>query len=317
MARKIIIDTDPGIDDSMAIFYALKSPELNVVGLTTIFGNGTTELCTQNALRLLEIAQRTDIPVARGAQEPLAGAFHGTGYVVHGDDGQGNTNLPLPTAKAIGKSAAAYIVEEVMAAPGEITLVALGPLTNLALALHRDPRLAENLQEIVLMGGAAFVPGNLSPAAEANVFHDPEAADLVFSASCPITMCGLDVTEKTIMPSAMLEQIGGFANPEAQHLARIIPHYHDFYRATRNFDGICVHDSTTISYLLAPHHYTTVQRPVCVDTSQGISRGKTWPGRGGRRDANSPWGARRTVNILTDVDAPAVLALELSRMAKQ
>jgi inosine-uridine nucleoside N-ribohydrolase len=316
MSRKIIIDTDPGVDDAMAIFYALKSPELEVLGLTTVFGNVTTDICTTNALRLLEIAGRADLPVSEGAHRPLACEYHGTGDVVHGEDGQGNTHLPPPTHKPSGIYAANYIIQQVMAAPGQVTIVALGPLTNVALALLLEPRLAANIQEIVIMGGAAFATGNLSSAREANIDNDPEAADTVFAANCPITMCGLDVTEKTVMSTQELERIGTFDNPLAQHLARILPHYHNFYKSFLGLDGIFVHDSTTISYLLAPQCYRSVQLPVCVETSQGVSRGKTWPGQGGLRDAGSPWESRRSVNILVEVDAAAVIRMELERLAK-
>lgn len=316
MPRKIIFDTDPGIDDTMAIFYALKSPELEVVGLTTVFGNVGVETCTTNALRALEIAGRADIPVSQGATRPLVTEYRGSGNVVHGDDGQGGVNLPPPTTQATSLSAAEFIIREVMAAPGQITLVPVGPLTNIALALHLEPRLAANVQEIVLMGGAAYAPGNITPTSEANIYNDAEAADLVFAADCPITMCGLDVTEKTVMTSAMLDSIGTFNNPMAQHLARILPHYRHFYHWLLGLEGVFVHDSSTISYLIAPQHYGTVQQAICVDTTEGISRGKTWPGRGRQRDRNLPWATRRPVNILVEVDAPAVLQLELERLSQ-
>lgn len=316
MPRKIIIDTDPGIDDSMAIFYALKSPELEVVGLTTVFGNGGVETCTANALRLLEIAGRMDIPASQGAARPLASEYRGRGSVVHGEDGQGGVNLPPPNKQATGLSAAEFIIREVMAAPGQITLVPVGPLTNIALALHLEPRLAANLKEIVLMGGAAYVPGNITPTSEANIYNDAEAAEIVFSVDCPITMCGLDVTEKTVMTSVMLDSIGTFGNPMAEHIARILPHYRTFYKSVVGLEGIYVHDSTTISYLIAPHYYGSLQAAICVDTAEGISRGKTWPGRGGMQDAGLPWATRRPVNILVEVDALAVLQLELERLAQ-
>src|SRR5260221_4950143 len=230
MARKIIIDTDPGVDDTMAIFFALKSPELELVGLTTIFGNVHTDLATTNALRLLEIAGRTDIPVARGADHPIAVPFGGPVPFVHGADGQGNVNLPPPTTKALNKTAAEFIVEQVMAHPGEITLVPIGPITNLAMALRLEPRIAENVRELVVMGGSAFGPGNATPAAEANTHNDPEAADVVFGASWPVTMAGLDVTERTIMTPEHLSLYKTFDNPMAQHIARILPFYVGFFR---------------------------------------------------------------------------------------
>src|SRR5207244_286315 len=137
---------------------------------------------TTNALRLLEIAGRTDIPVAKGADQPLAGVFNDPATVVHGDDGQGNVHLPPPKTKAIDQTAAEFIVQQIMAAPGEVTLVPIAPLTNIALALRLEPRIAENVREVVLMGGNALGPGNATPAAEANIYNDPEAADVVFGA---------------------------------------------------------------------------------------------------------------------------------------
>jgi inosine-uridine nucleoside N-ribohydrolase len=314
-ARKILIDTDPGIDDAMAIFYALSSPELQVVGLTTIFGNATTEIATLNALRLLEIAERTDIPVARGALRPLAMDFAGPADFVHGDDGQGNLFLAPPLGQPHPLDAARFIVETVMASPGEITLVPLGPLTNIALAMLLEPGLCDALAGIVLMGGAAFVDGNATPAAEANIHNDPEAADIVFGAACPVVMCGLDVTEKTVMTGADLAQIADIDNPRAQHLAAIVPFYAKFYRSVGLLDGIYVHDSTTISYLLAPEHYTTTAHPVRVDCGHSFSRGKTLAARN-VSDYTPAWQNRPSITICTDVNGPAVVALELERLAR-
>jgi inosine-uridine nucleoside N-ribohydrolase len=312
-ARKIIIDTDPGIDDAMAIFYALASPELEVVALTTIFGNAPTDLCTTNALRLLEIAGRTDIPVARGADRPLAMAYRGAADFVHGTDGQGDVFDPLPTTACDPRAAAQFLVDTVMASPGEITLVPIGPLTNVALAMLLESRFSSSLAGIVLMGGNAFCSGNASPAAEANILNDPEAADVVFGADCPIVMCGLDITEQTVMTAAHLATLATVDNPRGRHLSRILPYYHRFYRDRTGLDGIFVHDSATISYLLAPELFTTVAHPVRVDCSPGIGRGKTWPSR---RDAHddSPWAGRRDVTICIGIDAEASVALEFSRL---
>ena len=145
------------------IFYALESPDLEVVGLTTVFGNADTSVCTTNALKLLEIAGRTDIPVAKGAEAPLAMPYRGPVAFVHGDDGQGNVFLPPPTTSPLPIDAAHFIIQTVMDSPGEITLVAVGPLTNLALAMQLEPTLSSHVAEIVLMGGNAFVNGNASP----------------------------------------------------------------------------------------------------------------------------------------------------------
>ncbi len=314
-ARKILIDTDPGIDDAMAIFYALESPELDVVGLTTVFGNAHTSVCTTNALKLLEIADRTDIPVARGVEAPLAMPYRGPVAFVHGEDGQGDVFLPPPTTSPVAVDAAHFIIQTVMESPGEITLVPLGPLTNLALAMQLEPTLSTQVAEIVLMGGNAFRGGNASPAAEANILNDPEAADIVFGADCPIVMAGLDVTEETIMTSADLARMATFDNPRARHLSAIVPFYQQFYKDRLDLDGICVHDSSTISYLLAPELYTWSEYPIRVDIGNSVCRGKTQTAAR-ISDHESAWNGRRAVRILTGVDSRAVVELELQTLAR-
>lgn len=313
--RRILIDTDPGIDDAMAIFYALASPELEVVGLTTVFGNAHTPVCTRNALRLLEIAGRADIPVAEGAHQPLAMPYRGPADFVHGTDGQGDIDALPPTGSPAGVDAVRFIIDAVMAAPGEITLVPIGPLTNVALALRAEPRLADALAGIVLMGGNAFCGGNASPAAEANVLNDPEAADIVFGAECGVVMAGLDVTERTTMTGAQLDRIAAIDNPRARHLARILPYYRRFNEAASGVDGIFIHDSTAISYLLAPQHFSSVRHPVRVDCGNDVGRGKTWASTRPLHGA-SAWDGRPEVAILTGVDAEAVVELELQRLER-
>jgi inosine-uridine nucleoside N-ribohydrolase len=312
MAQKIIIDTDPGVDDSMAIFFALCSPELELIGLTTIFGNVHTSLATTNALRLLEIAGRPDIPVAKGVDHPLARPYKGPVPYVHGDDGQANIHLPPPTRKAVAMSAAEFIIDRVMAHPGEVTLIPVGPLTNIALALRLEPRIADNVREVVIMGGNAFCHGNASPAAEANILNDAEAADVVFGAPWQVTMVGLDVTHKVQMSKAHLAEYGGIDNPMAQHIHRIVPHYVDFFESRYHTDGIFVHDSSAVAYVIDPSLFTCVQAPVRVDTDSGISRGKTWPNMGER--ILPPWENRPLVNIPVEVDSQRLTALELSRI---
>ena len=260
---RILIDTDPGIDDAMAIFYALASPELEVVGLTTVFGNAHVDTCTANAIRILDIAGRPDIPVAHGAARPLAQPFRGPAAHVHGENGLADIELAAPSRAPHALDAAHFIIETVMASPGEITLVPVGPLTNIALAMLLRPDLPQYLAGMVIMGGAAFVPGNSSPAAEANIVNDPEAADLVFGADCPIVMCGLDVTERTVMTSEQIDSLGAIDNDRARMAAAILPFYRDFHVSRGGPDGIHVHDSTCISYLLAPQpvSYTHLTLP--------------------------------------------------------
>jgi inosine-uridine nucleoside N-ribohydrolase len=315
MPRKIIIDTDPGIDDAMAIHFALRSPELEVIGLTTIFGNVTTDLATTNALRLLEIAGRQDIPVARGADDPIAVPFGGAVPFVHGEDGQGNVFLPPPTTQAVTQTAAQFIIEQVMTQPGEVTLVPIGPLTNIALALRLEPRIAQHVRELVLMGGNALGPGNATPAAEANIHNDPEAADVVLGAPWQVTMVGLDVTNQVVMSDAQLTEYGRSSHPLARHIARIVPFYRDFYQARHGLNGICVHDSTAIAYLIEPTLFTAQAWPVRVETASGISRGKTWPATGLLdRPSLRPWQNRPRVNVCVAVEGDKTVALELSRV---
>jgi inosine-uridine nucleoside N-ribohydrolase len=207
------------------------------------------------------------------------------------------------------------MVRTVHESPGEITLVAVGPLTNIATAMQLDPEFSSQLAGIVLMGGNAFVGGNASPAAEANILNDPEAADIVFGADCQIVMAGLDVTEQTVMSSSDVAQFASFTNARAQHLAAIVPFYENFYRGRLGLDGIHVHDSSTISYLLAPELYTWVEFPIRVDCGNSFCRGKTQPAEH-VSDHETEWSARRPVRILTGVDGRAVVDLELERLRR-
>lgn len=312
MARKIIIDTDPGVDDAMAIFFALRSPELDVIGLTTIFGNVHTRLATVNALRLLDIAGRPDIPVAGGADNPIAVPFGGPVPFVHGDDGQGNLNLPPSPRKAVDQAAAQFIVERVMAHPGEITLVPVGPLTNIALALRLEPRIAQNVKQVVLMGGNAVVPGNASPAAEANIRNDPEAADVVFGAPWDVVMVGLDVTHTVYMEAEDIAEYARIGTAMGDHVTRILPHYRKYFGDHYGIDGIYVHDSSAIAYLIDPTLFGVVHHPIRVDCTHDIGRGKTWPAMG--ESIPPAWQGRPNVTICTTVDSKRLVQLELSRM---
>jgi inosine-uridine nucleoside N-ribohydrolase len=186
-------------------------------------------------------------------------------------------------------------------------------LTNIATAMLIEPELTSQLAGIVLMGGNAFCGGNASPAAEANILNDPEAADIVFGADCPIVMAGLDVTEQTVMSSADIATFATFANARAQHLAAIIPFYENFYRARNGLDGIFVHDSSTVSYLLAPQLYSWVELPIRVDCGHSFCRGKT-QSAARISDHESEWSGRPAVRILTGVDSRAVVELELERL---
>jgi uridine nucleosidase len=315
MPHKIIIDTDPGIDDAMAIFLALCSPELEVIGLTTIFGNHKTDLTTVNALRLLEIAGRPDIPVARGADHPLVGEFQVVSVPIHGDDGQGNTFLPPPQTQTLDISAAQFIIQQVMGHPGEITLVPIGPLTNLALALRLEPRLAEKVKGVVLMGGNAFERGNITPAAEANIYKDPEAAEMVFAAGWHVTMIGLDVTRQVVMLEDGIAQIREAGNGLARHLTQILPYYMNIYRT---YGGhLTLHDPTAIVYLFQPELFHSEACAVRVELD-GLGRGKTWAvpqsSPAMSFDGFTPWRDRPAVEVAVGVEADMVLKVMLERL---
>lgn len=313
--RRIIIDTDPGVDDAMAIFYALSAPGLEVLGLTTVYGNVGVELAGTNAVRLLEIAGRPEIPVALGASRPMTRPYRGVVDFVHGSNGQGDAPLDPPRGRPVPERATEFLIDRLRAHPGEITLVALGPLTNLALALIEAPDIARLAREVVIMGGNLTVPGNASVAAEANILNDPEAADLVLSAGWPVVMIGLDVTHRIRMTPDDLQRIYAIPSPEGRHLAQIVPFYHRFYAQDVGCDGIYVHDSTTISYLLHPEAFTLEERGVVVDTSDGISRGKTWPVPLGDEAARDPrMQGRPPVRYALDVDARRLIEAEITAL---
>jgi inosine-uridine nucleoside N-ribohydrolase len=313
MSKKIIIDTDPGVDDAMAILFAFKSPEIEVVGLTTIFGNVYTNLATQNALRLVELAGHPDVPVAQGAESPLVVPRMPVADFVHGRDGLGNVSLPPPQGRAVNKSAAQFIVETVMANPGQITLAPLGPLTNLARALALEPHLVENVAEVVLMGGAATVNGNVTPAAEANIIGDPHAADIVFTAGWPITMVGLDVTLQTVMDEAYMTTLKASGSTTAEFIYRISRFYQDFHCQTYGLNGMHTHDPSAIAYIIDPTLFTTVCGPMRV-VIEDIAVGQTLLDRHQNWREPNAWSEKPPVNVCLGVDSERLLTLYYQRI---
>ncbi|KAG4944893.1 hypothetical protein JHK87_040900 [Glycine soja] len=277
--KKIIIDTDPGIDDAMAIFLALQSPEVEVIGLTTIFGNVYTTLATRNALHLLEVAGRTDIPVAEGSHVTSTnGTKLRVADFVHGVDGLGNQNFPPPKGKPIEESAASFLVHQAKVNPGKVTVVALGPLTNIALAIQLDPEFAKNIGQILILGGAFAVNGNVNPAAEANIFGDPEAADVVFTSGADVLAVGINVTHQVVLT------------------------------------GVYLHDPTVVLAAVDPSLVTCIEGIVRVQTS-GITRGITILYNKQKRFAEiNEWSNKPTVKVAVTVDAPRVMKLVMDRL---
>lgn len=318
--RKIIIDTDPGVDDGMAIQLAFNSKEFEILGLTTVFGNVSVELATINALRLIHIANRK-VTVSIGASNPLKGVFKDGVPFVHGQDGQGNTWAAKSPLLPNDASASEFIVQQILKHPKEVTLIAIGPLTNLALALELNPSIAELVHEVVIMGGNAFCSGNATPAAEANILSDPDAADIVFGANWPLTMVGLDVTHKVFMHNTILEKIAEIKTPLNAYVASTFPFYRDFFMKTNKIEGIYVHDSSAIMYCLNPGLFKTIQCPVRVETRNCISKGKTWPSLGDADHEASellkPWEGRPKINICVDVNAVEVIDIITRRLSNK
>ncbi len=313
---KLVIDTDPGVDDAVAILLAAACPELELLGLTTVFGNCAVDVATRNALVLRDVAGRPDLPVARGAADPLASPYLGPVPQVHGADGMGDVGaLPAPSGAPVAHSAAEFLCRTASAHPGEVTILAVGPLTNLALALRLRPDLDTLVDRVVVMGGNALVPGNATPAAEANMHGDPEAADVVLGARWPVTMVGLDVTHKVNLRGADIDRLTAAPTPAGRHLARALPHYRSFFERTNGLDGIYVHDPSAVAYLVDPALFSTARWPVRVET-QGFSRGKTWPSLGDTDTAApAPWRDRPLVDVCVDVAAEKVVDLVLARLS--
>ncbi|KAF5786384.1 putative inosine nucleosidase [Helianthus annuus] len=313
--KKIIIDTDPGIDDAMAIFLALRSPEVNVIGLTTIYGNVYTTLATRNALHLLEVAGRTDIPVAEGSHVSYVKATKlRVADFVHGVDGLGNQNFPQPKSKPIEKSAAEYLVEQARLYPGEITLVALGPLTNIALAIELDPAFTKNIGQIVLLGGAFLVNGNVNPASEANIFGDPEAADIVFTCGADVLAIGLNVTHQVILTDHDRDILAESDGIFAKYLSKILEFYFSYHRDAYNMKGVYLHDPTTILAAVNPSLMTYTEGVVRVQTT-GITRGLSlFFNKQKRFNEETEWCNKPTVKVAVTVDAPEVVKLVMERL---
>lgn len=307
--RKFIFDTDPGVDDAMAFFFALASPELALAGVTTVFGNGGTRITTRNALRLVETAGRSDVPVVAGAEKPLLHPYRGRAGHVHGADGLGEAGLPAPRGAAQPGRAARFLADQVMAAPGAITIIAVGPLTNLALAVSLEPDMAHAVREVVVMGGAAARPGNASPVAEANILNDAAAARIVFQAGWPLTMVGLDVTCATVMSPAYLQELGAIGNPATDFIARIAPFYLNFHR-TQGVEGIYVHDSSAIAYAVDASLFTAQAAPVHVCVGDDRTNGQTIP------DWRGHWPDAPAANVCLEVDAERFKALYMERLRR-
>jgi inosine-uridine nucleoside N-ribohydrolase len=271
--HRIILDTDPGVDDAMAIFLALRSPELKVEAITAVSGNVPLAFTLPNALRLVEIAGLTDVPVAGGAATPLVRRLVTAKYV-HGNNGLGGVEFPEPKLKSVAEPAAELIRRIVRANPGQITIVAVGPLTNVATALKSDPELAAQIKGIAMMGGS-LSGGNITPAAEFNFYVDPEAARIVFDSGVPLTMVGLDVTHKVLLGEEHLHALEAAQNPVSQAAAKIMRATLERMRKGRDVTVLAMHDPLTVAHLIDPTILTLKDYYVQIETSGEFTAGES------------------------------------------
>jgi Inosine-uridine nucleoside N-ribohydrolase len=270
---RVIIDTDPGVDDALALLLALRSPELTIEAITPVAGNVPLALTLPNALRMLEIAGRTGIPVAPGAATPLVRRLITATYV-HGENGLGGAVFPEPTTKPASISAAEMVRQVVRKYQGEVTLITIGPLTNIAVALDADPELAHMVKGLVMMGGS-LSGGNITPAAEFNIYVDPEAARVVFQSGIPITMVGLDVTRKTSLTDEHVRTLEAAKNPVSQAAASIGRNALNHHRERGYVAGPNMHDSLAMAAFLQPGILQYQDYYVDVETMGELTAGET------------------------------------------
>jgi inosine-uridine nucleoside N-ribohydrolase len=281
--RRVIIDTDPGVDDAMAILLALNSPELKVEALTVVPGNVEAAQGLENALKLVSLAGRCDVAVAGGAQHPLNQKLV-TAQFWHGPNGLAGVDLPAPTCKPDARFGPDLIIEMVHKYPHEITLIPVGPLTNIALAVSKDPGIAFLVKDIVIMGGS-ITGGNVNGAAEANIYGDPEAAQIVFNAGWTVTMIGSDVGERTLITRKDVSQLQANHAPESDFIAKLA----DFY-VTRSeksgYQGAAMYDPLAVATVIDPTLVTLKNMHVDVETKGEFTRGETVANRMGSDENN-------------------------------
>ncbi len=273
MTRRIIIDCDPGHDDAMAILLAHGTPELELAAITTVAGNHEVELTTLNALRICTLAGITGVPVAAGCAAPLLRPLH-TAPEIHGTTGLEGHDWGEPAVRAVPDHGVDVIIDLVMASPGEITLVPTGPLTNVAVALRKEPRLAERVHEVVLMGGA-FTRGNMTPAAEFNVYVDPEAAAIVFGAPWKLTMIGLEVTHMALADDAVFDRITALGSPVARAVAGMLGFYREQQLRELGTHAPPVHDPCAVARVARPELVRCRDARVEVELAGRLTAGMT------------------------------------------
>lgn len=309
MAIKIILDCDPGHDDAIALILAHGNPQIELVAVTTVHGNSSVENVTRNALSVARIAGITGVPFAAGAHRPLVGRAH-TAESLHGESGLAGPELPSPAFLADSRHAVDLIIETILAAPpGSITLVPTGALTNIALAVRREPRIASLVKEVVVMGGA-YGRGNWSAAAEFNIMIDPEAAHIVFNESWKVTMVGLDVTHTALATPAVVRAIAGVNTGPARFVGQLLDFFAASYRDTQGFEHPPVHDPCAVALVIDPTIMTVVQVPIDIELTGELTRGMTVA------DFRSPAPQNCTTFAATALDADRFWALIIDALER-
>ena len=299
----IILDCDPGHDDAIAILLALASPEIRLLGVTTVSGNQTLEKTTANAIRVLDHVNRSDIPVAAGADRPLVRERH-VAAEVHGETGLDGPDLPPPAREPDAQHAIDWIAQALCENRNKVTLVATGPLTNIALFLARYPQHTAKIERIVLMGGA-IGDGNITPAAEFNIWADPEAAHRAFSSGLDVTMVGLDVTHRALMTPAHVAELKGRAG---RLVADLYSFYSKFHITRYGWEGSPIHDAVALAHVIDPTLLQTLHRGMRIDTGPELSRGRTHVDIRGDR-----W--ERNCHVAVEIEADRFLALLIERIS--
>ena len=308
-AQSLIIDTDPGQDDAVAILLALASPEINLLGITTVAGNVPLPLTEVNARKICDLAGRQDIPVFAGLSRPLIRSLV-TAEHVHGRTGLDGPDLPPPETPLQHQHAVDFIIETVRHEPeGSVTIAPIGPLSNIAMALQRAPDIAPRIQQIILMGGGCFEGGNITPAAEFNIHVDPHAAAVVFGAGIPITMMPLDVTHKALTTERRTEALRALGNRTGIAVAEMLQFFERFDEAKYGSEGGPLHDPCTIAWMIAPEIFSGRHCNVEIETVSELTMGMTvidwWQVSGRPHNAF----------VVGDLDADAFFALITSRLA--
>lgn len=311
MTKKIILDTDPGIDDAMAILFAQAHPDIDLKAITCVYGNASIENATHNALFIKQKYGLT-ADVVKGASKPLERPPVGATIVVHGESGLGDVKAPSElNVEADPRSAYQYIIDTIKDEPGEITLVAVGPLTNLALALEAAPEIVSLVKEVVIMGGAFGNNdhrGNVTPFAEANIHDDPHAADRVFAADWPVVIIGLDVTEESFFTKQYLDELRDDAAEVGQFIWDVSRYYLRFYSEKVGMEGCHVHDPSAIAYVIDPTLFTLCDGAVRVVTD-GPAEGMTLQKVDKRKYMNDEWDSHPSQQVGIAVDSERLLSL--------